>query len=171
MESLNWAAVYHLPVLFVCEDNRISATTDSAPMTGGEGASARAQSIGVPAVKIDGNDVEAVSKTAAGLIAQIRAGQGPRLLHALTDRHKGHVSVDPGTYRDPEAVKAALARDPIALARRRLQERGLSAQAAQIDAEAKAEIAAALADACAAPPPEAAQAYTDIMNTGAGAWA
>jgi len=171
MESLNWAVVYHLPVLFVCEDNRISATTDSAPMTGGEGASARAQSIGVPAVKVDGNDVEAVSSTAADLIAHIRAGQGPRLLHALTDRHKGHVSVDPGTYRDPEAVKAALARDPIALARRRLQEQGLSAQAAQIDAEAKAEIDAALADACAAPPPQAAQAYTDIMNTGTGAWA
>jgi len=170
LESLNWAVVYHLPVLFVCEDNRISATTDSAPMTGGEGASARAQSIGVPAVKVNGNDVEAVSTAAADLIAQIRAGQGPRLLHALTDRHKGHVSVDPGAYRDPEAVKAALARDPIALARRRLQEQGLSAQAAQIDAEAKAEIAAALADACAASAPEAAQAYTDIMNTGAGDW-
>jgi len=171
MESLNWAVVYHLPVLFVCEDNRISATTDSAPMTGGEGASARAQALGVPAVKVDGNDVEAVHVAAADLIASIRTGQGPRLLHALTDRHKGHVSVDPGTYRDPEAVKAARARDPIVLARRRLETQGLSAQAAQIEAEAQAEIAAALATAQADPPPEAAQAYTDIMNTGAGVWA
>jgi len=171
MESLNWAVVYQLPVLFVCEDNRISATTDSAPMTGGDGASARAQAIGVPARKVDGNDVEAVSAAAADLIGQVRAGQGPRLLHALTDRHKGHVSVDPGTYRDPDAVKAALARDPIILARRRLQERGLGAQTAQIDAEAKAEIAAALAAAEADPPPEAAHAYTDIVTTGAGVWA
>jgi len=111
LEALNWAVVYHLPVLFVCEDNRISATTASAPMTGGAGASARAQALGVAAVQVDGNDVEAVSSAAGDLIAQIRAGGGPRLLHALTDRHKGHVSVDPGTYRDPEVVKAALARD------------------------------------------------------------
>jgi len=170
MESLNWAVVYHLPVLFVCEDNRISATTDSAPMTGGEGASARAQAIGVPAVKVDGNDVQAVSAAAAELIAHIRAGQGPRLLHALTDRHKGHVSVDPGAYRDPEAVKAALARDPIALARERLQAQGLGTQVAQIEADAKAEIAAALAAAEAAPPPEPAHAYTDIVTTGAEMW-
>jgi len=170
MESLNWAVVYHLPVLFVCEDNRISATTASAPMTGGEGASARAESVGVPAVKIDGNDVEAVSAAAATLIAQVRAGQGPRLLHALTDRHKGHVSVDPATYRDPEEVRAALARDPIVLARQRLQTQGLATQAAAIEREAKEEIATALAAAKADPFPEVSHAYTDVMTTGAGVW-
>ena len=170
MEALNWAVVYGLPVLFVCEDNRISATTDSGPMTGGEGASARAESLGVPAVKVDGNDAEAVSAAAGELIAQIRAGQGPRLLHALTDRHKGHVSVDPGTYRDPEAVKAALLRDPIQLARRRLEERGLAAQADAIEREAKAEIDAALSAAESDPVPSVADAYTDIMTTGEGVW-
>jgi len=170
LEALNWAVVYHLPVLFVCEDNRISATTESAPMTGGAGASARAQALGVAAVQVDGNDVQAVANAAGDLIAHIRAGEGPRLLHALTDRHKGHVSVDPGTYRDPEALQAALARDPIRLAQRRLQEQGLGAQAAAIEAAAHAEIAAALAAAQAAPAPDVALAYTDVTTTGAGVW-
>ena len=170
MESLNWAVVYHLPMLFICEDNQISATTASAPMTAGQGASPRAESLQVPALKVDGNDVEAVSTAAAKLIAEIRAGAGPRLLHAITYRHKGHVSVDPGTYRDPEEVRKALERDPIKRTRLQLEAAGLGAQAAQVEAEARAEIDAALAAAEASPVPEVHEAYQDIVTTGAGAW-
>lgn len=171
LESLNWAVAYQLPVLFVCEDNGISATTVSRHFIGGPGASARAESLGVPARKVDGNDVEAVAEAARALLAQIRAGQGPRLLHALTYRHKGHVSVDTAAYRDPEDVKRGLATDPIPRARRRLEELGLGEQAAAIEAEAKAEIDAALAAAEAAPYPPVSEAYTDIANTGEGVWA
>ena len=78
LEGLNWAQVYALPVLFVCEDNRISATTPTAPMTAGEGISARAQSMGIGALKVDGNDVQAIVAAAATLIADVRAGRGPR---------------------------------------------------------------------------------------------
>ena len=171
MESLNWAVVYHLPMLFICEDNQISATTASAPMTAGQGASPRAESLQVPALKVDGNDVEAVSNAAAKLIAEVRAGSGPRLLHAITYRHKGHVSVDPGTYRDPEEVRKALERDPIKRTRLQLEAAGLGAQAAQVEAEARAEIDAALAAAEASPVPEVHEAYEDIVTTGAGVWA
>ena len=171
MESLNWAVVYHLPMLFICEDNQISATTASAPMTAGQGASPRAESLQVPALKVDGNDVEAVSNAAAKLIAEVRAGSGPRLLHAITYRHKGHVSVDPGTYRDPEEVRKALERDPIKRTRLQLEAAGLGAQAAQVEAEARAEIDAALAAAEASPVPEVHEAYQDIVTTGAGVWA
>ena len=171
MESLNWAVVYHLPMLFICEDNQISATTASAPMTAGQGASPRAESLQVPALKVDGNDVEAVANAAAKLIAEIRAGAGPRLLHAITYRHKGHVSVDPGTYRDPEEVRKALERDPIKRTRLQLEAAGLGAQAAQVEAEARAEIDAALAAAEASPVPEVHEAYQDIVTTGAGVWA
>ena len=171
MESLNWAVVYHLPMLFICEDNQISATTASAPMTAGQGASPRAESLQVPALKVDGNDVEAVSNAAAKLIAEVRAGAGPRLLHAITYRHKGHVSVDPGTYRDPEEVRKALERDPIKRTRQQLEAAGLGAQAAQVEAEARAEIDAALAAAEASPMPEVHEAYQDIVTTGAGVWA
>jgi TPP-dependent pyruvate/acetoin dehydrogenase alpha subunit len=171
MEALNWAVVYQLPVLFVCEDNRISATTESGKMTAGPGASARAAAMGIAAVQVDGTDVLAVSEAAATLIDEIRAGHGPRLLHALTDRHKGHVSVDPATYRDPAQVAAALARDGLARTRAQLVEQGQAARVEQIERDAQAEIDAALATASAAPPPEPGAAYTDIQTVGAGMWA
>jgi acetoin:2,6-dichlorophenolindophenol oxidoreductase subunit alpha len=171
LEGLNWAQVYRLPVLFVCEDNRISATTPTGPMTAGAGVSARAESMSIPALKVDGNDVEAVDAAVAKLLAEVRAGQGPRLLHAVTYRFKGHVSVDPGTYRDPAEVKAALERDPVRLARERLLSTGADPKRVeQVWLDAKAEIDAALEVAAAAPWPETAAAYEDIMNTGAGVW-
>ncbi|WP_062473927.1 thiamine pyrophosphate-dependent dehydrogenase E1 component subunit alpha, partial [Variovorax boronicumulans] len=101
LEALNWARVYDLPVLFVCEDNRWSATTASGPMTAGDGASARAASMDIAATQVDGNNVFAVHAAAARLVAEVRSGAGPRLLHALTYRVKGHVSVDLAAYRDP----------------------------------------------------------------------
>jgi len=170
MEALNWSVVYHLPVLFVCEDNRISATTESSGMTAGPGASARAAAMGIPAVQVDGTDVQAVSNAAAELIREIRAGSGPRLLHALTDRHKGHVSVDPGLYRNADDVAAALARDGLKRTRAQLVAQGQAAQVEQIERDAQAEIDAAVATASAAPLPDRSTAYTDIQNTGAGVW-
>ena len=171
LESLNWAQVYGLPVLFVCEDNRISATTPTAPMTAGEGVSARAAAFGIASLKVDGNDVLAVDEAAARLAAEVRAGGGPRFLHAVTYRFKGHVSVDPGTYRDPAEVEAAQAHDPLKLARDKLVAGGVTASEIEaIDRAAQAEIDAALATAEAAPWPDAATAYEDITNTGAGVW-
>jgi pyruvate dehydrogenase E1 component alpha subunit len=171
LEGLNWAQVYQLPVLFVCEDNRISATTPTGPMTAGAGVSARAQALAMPALQVDGNDVQAVDAAAAELIADVRAGRGPRLLHAVTYRFKGHVSVDSGSYRDAAEVAAAKLNDPLLIARRRLLAAGV-AQAAldAIDAAALAEIDNALQVAAAAPWPEAAAAYEDIMNSGNGVW-
>ncbi len=171
LESLNWAQVYGLPVLFVCEDNRISATTPTGPMTAGEGVSARAAALGIASLKVDGNDVLAVDEAAARLVAEVRAGAGPRFLHAVTYRFKGHVSVDPGSYRDPTEVEAAQAHDPLKVARGKLVARGVAASEIDaIDRAAHAEIDAALATAEAAPWPDAAAAYEDITNTGAGVW-
>jgi TPP-dependent pyruvate/acetoin dehydrogenase alpha subunit len=171
LEGLNWAAVYRLPVLFVCEDNRISATTPTGPMTAGAGAAARAVSMGIPAVTVDGNDVFAVHEAAGRLAAEVRAGGGPRLLHAVTYRFKGHVSVDPGSYRDAAEVQRALEADPIVLARARLVGAGTSAaEIDTIDIAARAEIDAALAIADAAPWPEPGEAFEDVVTTGAGPW-
>jgi pyruvate dehydrogenase E1 component alpha subunit len=107
LESLNWARIHQLPVLFVCEDNRWSATTASRAMIAGEGACARSASLGIAASQVNGNEVWQVHALAGELIAQIRAGGGPRLLHAITYRLKGHVSVDPAAYRDPQEVLQA----------------------------------------------------------------
>ncbi|RYY91505.1 MAG: thiamine pyrophosphate-dependent dehydrogenase E1 component subunit alpha, partial [Comamonadaceae bacterium] len=163
--------VYGLPVLFVCEDNRWSATTASGPMTAGEGASARAAGFGIPSVQVDGNDVLAVHDAARELVQAVRGGSGPRLLHALTYRVKGHVSVDPAAYRDPAELQAALATDPIARARAAYLAAGGTASVLDaIEADAAREVEAAVAAADAAPWPDAASAYTDIQDTGAGTW-
>lgn len=171
LEGLNWAQVYRLPVLFVCEDNRISATTPTGPMTAGAGVSARAESFGIPSKRIDGNDVAAVDAAASRLAEEVRNGGGPRLLHAVTYRFKGHVSVDPGTYRPADEVEAAKLNDPLLLTQKQLRAAGVEQAAIDgIDREATDEIAGALAAAEAAPWPVAADAYEDIQNTGAGVW-
>jgi len=171
LEGLNWAKIFDLPVLFVCEDNRYSATTATDAMTAGEGAAARARGIGLPAETVDGNDVIAVDASARDLAARIRSGGGPQFLHALTYRVKGHVSVDAAAYRDEDEVKHAIENDPIKFAGRRLAVLGVTAERiAEIDAQAKAEIEAALATARAAPWPERAEAYADVQDTGAGQW-
>ncbi|MFM8610535.1 MAG: thiamine pyrophosphate-dependent dehydrogenase E1 component subunit alpha [Burkholderiaceae bacterium] len=171
LESLNWAQVYGLPVLFVCEDNRWSATTASGPMIAGAGASARSESLGIAATRVDGNDVMAVHDAASVLVCDVRGGSGPRLLHAVTYRVKGHVSVDPAAYRDAKEVQAALKLDPIAQARSAfVQLGGAAAELDAIDAAAQAEVKAAMDAAERAPWPEAAAAFTDIQTTGAGQW-
>jgi len=171
LEALNWAQVYGLPVLFVCEDNRWSATTASGPMTAGAGASARAHGMDIAATQVDGNDALAVHTAAAGLVAQVRAGHGPLLLHALTYRIKGHVSVDPAGYRDPQELAAALLTDPIARLRERAQAQGFDLRELDaLDHAATAEVKAALDAAGAAPWPDADAAYTDVQTTGDGTW-
>ena len=165
LESLNWAAIHALPILFVCEDNRWSATTPTDAMTAGEGALARAAAIGVPGKQVDGNDVFAVDAAAQKLIAEVKA-KGPRFLHAVTYRFKGHVSVDAAAYRDGAEVSRALENDPLVLAARKMSE----ADARKVLQEADQEVKRALKAAAAAPWPDARSAYTDVQDTGGDQW-
>ena len=169
LEGLNWAQVYGLPVLFVCEDNRIAATTPTRSLTAGDGAAARSRALGIEAHEVDGNDVEAVDRTVAELIARVRAGR-PALLHAITYRIKGHVSVDPGAYRDADEVERAKREDPLARVRTLLASLGEAAAAAAIDGEVREEITRALATAEAAPWPPPEAAFEDVVGAGAGQW-
>jgi len=169
LEGLNWAQVYALPVLFVCEDNRIAATTPTATMTAGDGAAARAQSLALPVLQVDGNDVEAVDRAAAELVARVRGGT-PALLHAITYRFKGHVSVDPGAYRDAAEVAQAREGDPLLRARAELAALGADEEGRRIDADVQREIEQAQAAADAAPWPPAAAAYEQVLDAGAGQW-
>ncbi len=169
LEGLNWAQVYALPLLFVCEDNRIAATTPTRSMTAGAGAAARARAFGIEACEVDGNDVEAVDRAAAELIALARAGR-PTLLHAVTYRIKGHVSVDPGTYRDAAEVERARQDDPLLRCRARLVALGEEEAVDTIDREAQDEIARALVAADAAPWPQPAAAFEDVISSGDGQW-
>lgn len=171
LEALNWACVYELPVLFVCEDNRWSATSSTGALTGGPGITARSAALGVPASSVDGNDVEEVSDMAQRLVHDVRSGKGPRLLHAVTWRVRGHLSADKQGYRDADDIEGAMDADPLERARQRLLAAGTSAQAVDgIDAQVAEEVRQAMAFAEASPPPDAAEAFEDVQTLGAGTW-
>ena len=169
LEGLNWAKVHELPVLFVCEDNRWSATTSTEAMTAGAGPLARAKSIGIDGLEVDGNDVFAVDRAAKELIEKIRNGEGPKFLHAITYRFKGHVSVDPATYRDGEEVARALENDPIDVFMQKPS--GVKKEELEeIRKQVAEEVAGAMRVAAAAPWPDRGGAYTDIQDVGSGRW-
>ena len=166
LEALNWAAIHALPILFVCEDNRWSATTPTDAMTAGEGAWARAATIGVPATQVDGNDVFSVDAAAGALVTEIRFGNGPQFLHAVTYRFKGHVSVDAAAYRDVAEVSKALENDPLVLAAKKIGE----AAARRLRQEADEEVRRAVDAAASAPWPDAREAYEDVQDAGRDRW-
>jgi pyruvate dehydrogenase E1 component alpha subunit len=120
----------------------------------------------VPGAQVDGNDVFAVDAAAAEMLSEVRKGAGPRFLHAVTYRFKGHVSVDAAGYRDGAEVAKALESDPLDLAARNLS----PDTAMKIREEAEDEVRRALAAAAAAPWPEPADAYRDVQDTGSGQW-
>jgi acetoin:2,6-dichlorophenolindophenol oxidoreductase subunit alpha len=179
LEALNWARVFNLNILFVCEDNRWSATTATEPMTAGRGAAERAESLGIVGERVDGNDAVEVYEAAGQLIHHIRSHRltspGPRLLHAITYRVKGHVSVDPAKYRDATEHARMLENDPIArleafILKEFKQIAGVESALSAIKNEALAEVQAAVDSARAAPLSQASDAYTDIQSVGEGQW-
>jgi len=171
-EALNLAAVWALPVIFVCENNRYMEYTPIASVTAVPNPAAdRAAANGMPGVLVDGNDVVAVHETMTVAVERARAGGGPTVVEALTYRHFGHSRTDPATYRPAEEVEEWLARDPLIVARQRLVDWG--AEQADIDAveaRAAATVAAASQAAQAAPAADPEEAFTDVWADGGWAW-
>jgi len=168
LEGLNWAALYKLPVLFVCEDNGVAAFTAAASVTAGPGVAARALSLGVPCISVDGNDVAAVDGATGRLVGEIRGGSGPRLLHATTYRITGHTSTDPAAWRDAADVAAARAAEPIGRLRAVLLREGVTARSLDaLAGEAEAEMSYARAAALTAPWPDPSVAWEDVQDVGA----
>ena len=173
LEALNWAKIYSLPVLFVCEDNRFAATTATRSVTAGSGAGARAAAIGLPAAEVDGNDVEAVDRVAGDMVDDLRSGSGPRFLHAVTYRLKGHTTADKALYRDPDMAAEAWQHDPLAVCRYRLTAQQVTdAELDAVDAEATLELVLAVDAARAAPLPPPQTLFDDVQDVGhPAAWA
>jgi len=168
LEGLNWAALYGLPVLFVCEDNGVAAFTEADTVTAGAGVVARAEAIGVAAADVDGNDAAAVDAVASGAIAMVRRGGGPFLIRADTYRWTGHTSTDPATWRHPDDVARGKARDPIARIEDQLMSMGVSRfDLDQVRRDAEVEMARARSEARAAPWPDTETAFTDVSDAGA----
>jgi TPP-dependent pyruvate/acetoin dehydrogenase alpha subunit len=171
-EALNLAAVWKLPVLFICENNLYMEYTPIASVTGVPNPAAdRAPSYGLPAEVLDGNDVVAVRDAVARAVERARSGQGATVLEARTYRHFGHSRTDPGTYRPAEEVEHWLNRDPLKLARARLDELGVPAgQVAEADEAAARVVREAVAEAKAAPGPDPDEALMDVWADGGSSW-
>jgi TPP-dependent pyruvate/acetoin dehydrogenase alpha subunit len=163
-ESVNLAAIWALPVLFVCENNRYAEFSDSRAMSRRESVAAFGAGYGVGSASVDGNDVEAVSAAAQAAVDECRSGQGPVLLEAETYRWQGHYEGDPQSYKPAEEVEAWLGRDPLLLARTKIESQALASadelDAIVRDAEERVEQAEEFARSSAYP--ETAEIFTDV---------
>jgi 2-oxoisovalerate dehydrogenase E1 component len=156
-EAANLASLWKLPIVFFCENNgyaEFSPLADQHPIP----LSTRAAGYGMEYVALDGNDVEAVASAMSGIVDRIRAGAGPVFVEATTYRWHGHYEGDPERYRSKEETSHWQAdRDPVAIARARLAERGVTtATLDAIDTEIRGRIEAAVAAARQAPLPDPA---------------
>lgn len=171
-EALNFAAIWKLPVVFVCENNLYMEYTAIDQVTAVEHPAAdRAGAYGLEPVLIDGNDVELVYQTARRAIDQARRGGGPSLIEAKTYRHGGHSRADPGKYRPDDEVAAWLARDPLTLYRERLLAVDVEeGTLVELENAAQAEVDEATEIARNSPPPDEDIAKIDLWADGGVAW-
>jgi acetoin:2,6-dichlorophenolindophenol oxidoreductase subunit alpha len=154
-ECLNFARVFDLPVVFVCENNFYGEFTPMRSVTGGGQIAARAGAYGIPFDVVDGNDLWAVRDAAAAAAERARAGDGPTLLECETYRHYGHSKSDPAKYRAAEEVERWLERDPLSRVRERLLAEGIAEEEiAALEERTKRELADAVEAARAAPFPD-----------------
>lgn len=154
-ESMNLAAIWDLPVVFVCENNLWAVSTHISDTMRVEHVADRAVAYGMPGHTIDGNDPVAVYHTVATAVDRARSGGGPTLVECLTYRRGGHKRDDPATYRPIEEVDAWLADDPIERFRTTLLNGIMThTQLKTIEEDVDAELDAAVAAAEAAPVPD-----------------
>ncbi|TDE02233.1 thiamine pyrophosphate-dependent dehydrogenase E1 component subunit alpha [Jiangella asiatica] len=171
-ESLNLAAVWKLPVLFVCENNLYMEYTPIGTVTAAANPAAdRAPSYGIPAELVDGNDVVAVEDAVARAAERARAGDGPTVLEARTYRHYGHSRTDPASYRPEGELERWLERDPLTVSANQLRALGTSDDDIRAAEESAAATVEAAVDAAkAAPGADLAEAFTDVWADGGAEW-
>ncbi|WP_052889366.1 thiamine pyrophosphate-dependent dehydrogenase E1 component subunit alpha [Thermogemmatispora carboxidivorans] len=157
-EALNLAAIWDLPVIFLCENNGYAEMTPAYSMIKGESFAARVRAYGIATYEVDGMDVCAVAEGTMQAVEQARAGQGPIFIEARTYRFLGHYQADPGTaYRSAEEVQRWRARDPLKLLRARLCEQQVDTERmlTALEEEVKAYLEECERRALADPWPEA----------------
>jgi pyruvate dehydrogenase E1 component alpha subunit len=171
-EALNFAAVWKLPVVFVCENNLYMEYTPISDVTAvPHPAADRASAYGLERIIVDGNDADAVYRIAQTAFDKARAGDGPSLIECLTYRHSGHSRADPGKYRPEGELERWKERDPIKIYKERLLQFGVSEKTiANIDAEVRKVVDDATEACKAAPLPPIDILTTDVYADGGWAW-
>jgi pyruvate dehydrogenase E1 component alpha subunit len=163
-ETLNLAVIWKLPVIFVCENNRYSEMTPSHETTSNVETSKRGGSFGMPAMVVDGNDVEAMYAAVEEAAERARSGGGPTYIEAMTYRLWGHMMGDPEVYRTKEEVAKAREVEPIVRLGQRLKQLGYNdADLAKLEVEAEATISDAIQFAENSPTPHPDTIYTDVF--------
>ena len=171
-EALNFAAVWKLPVIFVCENNLYMEYTPIGLVTAVEHPAAdRASAYGLERIVVDGNDADVVYRTAMAAYEKARAGLGPSLIECMTYRHSGHSRADPAKYRPEGELERWKERDPIKIYRERLAQFGISSDVvAAIDADVKRIVDEATITCKASPMPPLDLLTTDVYADGGFAW-
>jgi pyruvate dehydrogenase E1 component alpha subunit len=172
-EGLNFAAIWKLPVVFVCENNLYMEYTPIGDVTAvKDPAAGRASAYGLESIIIDGNDADVVYRTAKVAYDKARSGGGPSLIECLTYRYSGHSRADPAKYRpEGELDFWRGKRDPIRIYRERLLQAGISESTlAEIEDVVRQRVDEATAICKAAPPPPAELLTTDVYADGGWAW-
>src|SRR5499426_4924472 len=171
-EALNFAVVWKLPVIFVCENNLYMEYTPIGSVTAVEHpAAGRAAAYGLAPILVDGQDADAVYRAAMVAYEKARAGGGPSLIECLTYRHSGHSRADPAKYRPEGELEKWKERDPVKLYRERLKQFGIAEGAiTAIETEVQRIVDAATEACKAAPMPPLDILTTDVYADGGFAW-
>jgi pyruvate dehydrogenase E1 component alpha subunit/2-oxoisovalerate dehydrogenase E1 component alpha subunit len=163
--AMNFAAVFHVPCVLICQNNHWAISVPSSRQTASQTIAMKGRAYGVPSVRVDGNDLLAVYRVVSEAVARARAGQGPTFIEALTYRIGAHsTSDDPTRYRSQEEVETWMKRDPLLRLRRHLALRGLCDDASDLALEQKlnAQIAEAIAAVEPLGPPARETIFDDV---------
>lgn len=171
-EALNFAVIWKLPVIFVCENNLYMEYTPISSVTAVEHPAAdRASAYNLEKIVIDGNDADEVYRTAVKYMERARQGGGPALIECMTYRHSGHSRADPGKYRPEGELERWLERDPIKIYRERLLGLGIVEDTlADIEGESMRKVDEATDAAKASPVPTLDQIDKNVWADGSTAW-
>jgi acetoin:2,6-dichlorophenolindophenol oxidoreductase subunit alpha len=167
-ESMNLAAIWKLPVLFLFENNRYAVSTEAGTSMAGGDMVKRAAGYDIPGQSVNGNDLEEVHFAAQDIIEYVRSGKGPHLLECHTYRIEGHYYGDAMIYRSKEEVDEWRTKDPILHVERLLIERGVKSEAGcrAVQAEVQQEVDEAVAYAESSPEPALEALFEDVYTEG-----
>jgi pyruvate dehydrogenase E1 component alpha subunit len=167
-ESVNLAAIWDLPVLFICENNQYAESTPVSKVMRVQNIADRAGAYGIPGIVVDGMDVLAVYEATEKFVNLLREGKGPVLIECKTYRYMGHEEGDPWiTYRSKEEVEEWMRKDPIVKFRKYLIDNGIltESRANEIEENVKQLIADAIKFAEESPWPEPEEAFRDVFTS------